>query len=327
MRQGLLDDLGAPADLAAGPGMAGIAHAEDVERREGPVAVRLGVQDAFDGDVLVRQPGDRGSERAAWRRGGLVGHGWRKEPQLGLGSLSGPLGALDGHVDPERQGCLLQFLRLGFVDAAAEPSRRAAGEAYPRSEGGPALPGRPDEVAEGAVGGHDDPHEDDRDERDRSTDVAEGAGRDLRDRRADDAARALAGRRLAPLVVLRDRQERDEHERPTRDRDDRAAPHETEPEFGRKSSEQERHDKRAPPQAGHEEGVPPLQHRSLIGDERDDRQQREREQCDRADLVADARIDGGDGTALRLAARHPARAHTCMITGSTIGRRFVRSYR
>ena len=30
-------------------------------------------------------------------------------------------------------------------------------------------------------------------------------------------------------------------------------------------------------------------------------------------------------TTLRLAARHPSRAHTCMITGSTIGLRFVRS--
>ena len=73
--------------------------------------------------------------------------------------------------------------------------------------------------------------------------------------------------------------------------------------------------------------MPPLQHRSLIGDERDDRQQREREQRDRADLAPDPWVDRGDRTALRLAARHPARAHTCMITGSTIGRRFVRSYR
>ena len=64
---------------------------------------------------------------------------------------------------------------------------------------------------------------------------------------------------------------------------------------------------------------------ALVGDERDDREHREREQRDRADLVADARVDRGDRAALRLAARHSSRAHTCMITGSTIGRRFVRS--
>ena len=125
--------------------------------------------------------------------------------------------------------------------------------------------------------------------------------------------------------MLCDREERDEHQRAAGDGDDRAAAHEAEPQLRRESGEQERHHERAPPQTRDEERVPPLKDRPLIGDERDDREHREREQRDRADLVADARVDRGDSTALRLAARHPARAHTCMITGSTIGRRFVRS--
>ena len=132
-------------------------------------------------------------------------------------------------------------------------------------------------------------------------------------------------RRVAALVMLRDREERDEHQRAAEDRDDRAAPHEAEPQLRRERAEEERHHERAPAEARDEERVPPLQHRPLVRDERDDRQHREREQCDRTDLVADARVDRTDRATLRLAARHPARAHTCMITGSTIGRRFVRS--
>ena len=233
MRERLLDDLGALPDLRAGPRVTGVAEAEDVERRQRPVPVGFGVQDAFDGHVLVRQPGDGGCERAVRRGGCVVGHGWRKEPQLGLRRLSGPLGALDGQVDPQRRRGLADVLILRLVDAATEPAGGTAGEAHAWAQGRPSLPGRPDEVTERAVRGYDDTDQDERDERDRPADVPEGASRDLRDRGADETARALAARRLATLIVLGDREERDEHQCPTADRDDRGAPHETEPQLGR----------------------------------------------------------------------------------------------
>src|SRR5207244_8331038 len=67
VRERLLDDLGALPNLRAGPRVTGVAEAEDVERRQRPVTVGFGVQDAFDGHVLVRQPGDGGWQRAVRR--------------------------------------------------------------------------------------------------------------------------------------------------------------------------------------------------------------------------------------------------------------------
>jgi hypothetical protein len=99
--------------------------------------------------------------------------------------------------------------------------------------------------------------------------------------------------------VLRDGEKRDEHQRAAGDRDDGATAHEAEPELRRQRGEEERHDERSPPQARDEERVPPLKNGSLVGDERDDRQHRERQQRDRTDLVADARVDRGNRTALR----------------------------
>src|SRR6185503_9161434 len=190
VRQRLFDDLGALADLAAGPGVTGVAEAKNVERRQGPGPVGLGVEHAFDGDVLVWQPGDRGSERALWSRGRLVRLRRWKEPQSWFGRLSGRLGALDGHVDPERRGGGPRLLVFGLlhVDAPSEAACRAARQADTRPQCAAALPGGSDQVAEGTVRGDHDPDEQKRDERDGAADIAEGAGRDVLDAGADDTA-------------------------------------------------------------------------------------------------------------------------------------------
>src|SRR6185503_12837439 len=137
VRQRLFDDLGALADLAAGPGVTRVAEAKNVERRQRPRPVCFGVEHAFDGDVLVWQPGDRGSERALWSRGRLVRLRRRKEPQGWFGRLSGRLGALDGHIDPERRGGGLRLLvfALLHVDAPSEAACRAARQADTRPQG------------------------------------------------------------------------------------------------------------------------------------------------------------------------------------------------
>jgi hypothetical protein len=330
VRQGLLDHLGAASDLAARAGVTGIAQPEDVDRRERPLLVGLRVQHAFDRDVLVGQAGDRRRERAVWRAGRLVGLrrsrglGRWQEAQRRLGGRCGSLGPLGGHVDAQRSR--LGLVRGGLAGTAPKATGRATGEAHGWSQAAAALPRRPDHVTQRPIGRDDDPDEQERDERDGPAHLAERAGRDARDGRPDHPARSRAQRGVAALVVLRDRQERDEHDHAPCEGHDRAASHESEPHLRREGREQHGHRERAPAEQRDEERVPPVQHRrTLIGDEGDDRQHREREQCDGADLVADAGVHRGDRSALRLPSRHPARAHTCMITGSTIGRRFVRS--
>ena len=81
--------------------------------------------------------------------------------------------------------------------------------------------------------------------------------------------------------------------------------HEPEPQLERDRGQRERHEEGCPPEDIEKGRAPPMEHRSLIGGQRDGRQDRERDDGDGADLVADARLDRGRGPSARRARGPP----------------------
>ena len=118
---------------------------------------------------------------------------------------------------------------------------------------------------------------------------------------------------------------REDHDRAAGDGQHRLAPQEPEPQLERGGREHERDENRAPAEHGKERVTPPMEERALIREQRDRGEHRERDDRDRADLVPDPRLERRARAAPLLPGGSLRHRYTCMITGSTIGRRFVRS--
>src|SRR5206468_11490001 len=178
-------------------------------------------------------------------------------------------------------------------DGGGEPRRRAVGDERARAEGADGLalpPDRGDEIGECAVRGDDEPDEGQGSERDRRADLAERRRGGVGGFGPDVAAGDVVAR-----VVPDEAQQAEQKDERADDLADGLATDEAEPELESHRRERERHENGSPPDDAEERGAPPLQHGALIRRERDRSEQRERNERDRADLVADARLDRRHG--------------------------------
>jgi hypothetical protein len=152
---------------------------------------------------------------------------------------------------------------------------------------GRALPPyRLPEVGDGPICGDDDADQEQRSEGDRRPDLTEEARRGLRHGAADEPSGDVVAH-----VMAREAEKRHDDDEPANYWRHRLAADESEPELERERPERQRDQPRCPSEEREETRAPPLQHRTLIDRECDRRQERERKYRDRADLVANARID------------------------------------
>src|SRR5262249_26453717 len=137
------------------------------------------------------------------------------------------------------------------------------------------APGRREKLGERAVGGEHEARQEQRPEGDRSADLAKERRRDLGDRPAHVATRDVVAH-----VVPRQSEERDDHDDPAGDREHRLPSDEPEPELERDSGKSEGHEEGGPAEEIELYRAPPVQHRTLIGGERDGGKDRERDDGD-----------------------------------------------
>ena len=149
-----------------------------------------------------------------------------------------------------------------------------------------------------------------------------------------DANATANGATHASAVAARDLDDAQERD----DDQERAGPRQEQPSRERASpddrggdEERDRDEDRPPPQRAAHDRAPPIDERPAGREERDERQEPDEAERDADDVVAHL---GPHARARRrlAAARGPASARlprhqTWMMTGSTIGLRFVRSYR
>ena len=153
------------------------------------------------------------------------------------------------------------------------------------ADGGPLTPDWDKHLGDRAVRRDDNADHQQRSKRDRRTDLTEETRCGLGDSASDEPAGDVVVH-----VMTCQPEKRDDNDEPAEYRQHGLAADEPEPELERDRPEREGHEPRRPPKHREERRTPPLQHRALIRRERDRRQEGERDDRDRTDLVADARL-------------------------------------